>query len=276
MNTASGIYRIRNLKNGKCYIGSAVNFTRRWNNHRIALRKNKHHNPHLQRAWNKYGEDGFAFEIVEADLETPYLISREQYWFNHTDCKKLYNVDLTAGSRLGHRHTDEAKEKLRQANLGKRASKETRQKMSEHQRGHTNPLSMRQKLSAYNRTRIFAPETRKRMSESAKKKPPVTIETRQRMREAHLGRPRAPETIQKMREKCGHLHTVTTRQKMAEIKQNKSHLTWDAIQTMRTLFQRNLGERGFTTFLGQIFGISRRYANSIVQNKTWIDVNYTP
>ena len=62
---SSGIYFIRNVKNGKLYVGSAKSFYLRWNNHRSRLRKNKHHNKHLQHAWNKYGESSFEFEVAE-------------------------------------------------------------------------------------------------------------------------------------------------------------------------------------------------------------------
>lgn len=47
----SGIYQWRNLVNGKVYIGSTKNFTMRKKTHIEALRKNKHHNRHLQSAW---------------------------------------------------------------------------------------------------------------------------------------------------------------------------------------------------------------------------------
>jgi hypothetical protein len=34
---------------------------RRWRLHRIRLRQGKHHNRHLQNAWNAYGPDAFEF-----------------------------------------------------------------------------------------------------------------------------------------------------------------------------------------------------------------------
>ena len=49
----SGVYQITNKVTGKFYIGSAVNFRKRWNTHKSCLRNNKHANKHLQRAWNK-------------------------------------------------------------------------------------------------------------------------------------------------------------------------------------------------------------------------------
>ena len=61
----SGIYQIRNLVNGKVYVGSAVNLQHRRREHRSDLRNGNHHSIKLQRAYNKYGESSFAFEILE-------------------------------------------------------------------------------------------------------------------------------------------------------------------------------------------------------------------
>jgi group I intron endonuclease len=60
-----GIYKITNTKNDFYYIGSSVDITSRFGNHRSSLRKNTHNNPKLQNAWNKYGEHCFNFEIVK-------------------------------------------------------------------------------------------------------------------------------------------------------------------------------------------------------------------
>ena len=53
----SGIYQIRNLVNGKIYVGSSVNLETRKTPHYWELENNRHNNQHLQRAYNKYGLD---------------------------------------------------------------------------------------------------------------------------------------------------------------------------------------------------------------------------
>ena len=68
-----GIYRIKNLKNKKCYYGSSKNIEKRWRTHSNNLKNGKHHNIHLQRSWDKYGEDNFVFELVEECNETILL-----------------------------------------------------------------------------------------------------------------------------------------------------------------------------------------------------------
>jgi|LakMenEpi03Aug12_release.lakeMendotaPanAssembly.Ray.scaffolds.fasta_scaffold253559_4 hypothetical protein len=58
----SGIYQIRNTRNGKIYIGSTDNFKRRKREHFANLKLNKHDNIILQRAYNK-NKNEFVFEI---------------------------------------------------------------------------------------------------------------------------------------------------------------------------------------------------------------------
>lgn len=46
----SGIYKIENTVAGKFYIGSAVCFNRRWNQHKSELSKGMHCNPKMSAA----------------------------------------------------------------------------------------------------------------------------------------------------------------------------------------------------------------------------------
>lgn len=80
MRTKSmGIYCIENTTNCKKYIGLSRNIEQRWNEHRSKLRRGKHGNVYLQRAWNNYGEDAFKFYIVEI-CDSNVLSEREQYY----------------------------------------------------------------------------------------------------------------------------------------------------------------------------------------------------
>lgn len=58
-------YKIENKINHNKYIGITTDPTARKNRHFNYLRQNKHFNPHLQLAFNKYGEENFYFEILE-------------------------------------------------------------------------------------------------------------------------------------------------------------------------------------------------------------------
>ena len=104
----SGIYKIACLPTGKIYIGSAVNLRQRWSDHRKALRGNYHRNVHLQRAWNKYGESAFVFEVAELVMFVEHLIEREQYWMDTTHaCEDGFNIAPIAGSQLGMKYGPE-------------------------------------------------------------------------------------------------------------------------------------------------------------------------
>ena len=76
-----GIYKITNKINNKPYIGSSNNIKRRWRQHISLLNNNKHHSIKLQRAWNKYGQDNFKFEILE-ECEVEKLLYLEQFYID--------------------------------------------------------------------------------------------------------------------------------------------------------------------------------------------------
>lgn len=83
-----GIYRILNRVNGNCYYGSSNNVEKRWLRHKNELNKGKHINIILQRAWNKYGDDNFIFELVES-CNVKLLLEIEQ---KYLDLKPEYNI----------------------------------------------------------------------------------------------------------------------------------------------------------------------------------------
>jgi group I intron endonuclease len=107
-----GIYSIRNTIDGKIYIGSTLgSFKQRFNSHKSALRHNKHGNPHLQRVWNKYGEDSFEFNIIEA-IESPAdVITAEQFYLDVFYGDMCYNIRAVAESNKGIIRSQETKRK---------------------------------------------------------------------------------------------------------------------------------------------------------------------
>lgn len=125
-----GVYRIYCSKSKKCYIGSTTNLRKRWYWHRGDLRQNRHHNRHLQFAWNKYGADSFSFEILETVEDVETLCDREQYWidrYKSCDHSSGYNFGKSARAPfLGIKLSDEHKEKIRATNKKREVSPATR------------------------------------------------------------------------------------------------------------------------------------------------------
>lgn len=109
-----GVYAIRNIVNGKMYIGSTVNpFSKRFGCHRKRLRKGIHHSQHLQAAWNKYGEQNFSFEIIEI-VEPELCREREGYYmalYKTLDPKYGYNVEIVNTNGITN-VSEETKKKL--------------------------------------------------------------------------------------------------------------------------------------------------------------------
>lgn len=172
-----GIYAIVNHASEKAYVGStASSFSRRWAVHKCGLCHGRHHNPHLQAAWNKYGEDAFEFMICEhvkgAREDPGRLIKREQYWLDEFKmiCP-VYNYGAMAQHpMLGRKHTVETRAKIVESLIGRPCSKETRQKRSRSLMGHPVSEKTRRAVAEANRRRVISEETRRKLSSAQKKR----------------------------------------------------------------------------------------------------------
>lgn len=157
-----GIYKIINVVNNKFYVGSAVDFTRRKRIHWWNLRRGKHANKHLQAAWNKYGEQAFAFVIVEElPLETDILVAENVWLKEHVGKDYCYNLaaDATAPTTgwSGEKnpmwgktfsHTEEAKAKISAASSARIQTEEEKSKRRKSMRGHHVSAATKAKISA--------------------------------------------------------------------------------------------------------------------------------
>lgn len=95
------IYKIRNVINDHYYVGSTVDSRKRFWAHRKALRAGNHDCVHLQRAWVKYGEDCFRFEIVQQLASKEELYPAEQKLLDeHFGKEYCYNVASYADSPM--------------------------------------------------------------------------------------------------------------------------------------------------------------------------------
>lgn len=169
---SSGVYKITCIVNGKFYIGSSINFKIRWRDHLSELRRGIHDNPHLQNAFNKYGEEAFLFEIIEVVMPW-FVLDREQYWLKRL---KPFNHDIGF-------------------NMNRIADKPPSQK------GKPKSMEHRAKISAGNKGKLVSLETRQKQSivrRGVKKSKPISDEHRANLSKASRGKPKSPEHVEKM------------------------------------------------------------------------------
>jgi group I intron endonuclease len=144
----SGVYKIVNISNGKCYVGSSVQIESRIFKHLAFLRRGDHPNGHLQAAFSKYKEHCFDFEVLER-CERADLLAREQHYLDAL--APQYNICKVAGNTLGYKHERATKIKMSAANkgnqrmLGKEHSEETKRRIGDlaAQRTHTPDAKMK-------------------------------------------------------------------------------------------------------------------------------------
>lgn len=116
-----GIYKLECTANGKVYIGKSKNVKRRIQEHLSKLRKNKHHNRHLQYTYNKYGEDYFTVDILEyIDLNHLQNIAlqlgiRETYFYNFYPKEQLMNLEIPLPE--GNAVSEETKERISKGSI---------------------------------------------------------------------------------------------------------------------------------------------------------------
>ena len=160
-----GVYSIRNVLTGDQYIGSSVSIESRWACHKSGL-KHGNGSKHLQRAWNKYGEENFIFEVLE-ECEQECVRQLELKYFDKFEWTSLYNLskkttggrgELSAeakgriaeatGKRVrGVPLSEEHKRKIGKAHKGKHLSEEHRKKVGDSKRGGKLTPEHRAKIS---------------------------------------------------------------------------------------------------------------------------------
>nr|QJT58523.1 GIY-YIG endonuclease [Fusarium asiaticum]QJT58799.1 GIY-YIG endonuclease [Fusarium asiaticum]QJT58909.1 GIY-YIG endonuclease [Fusarium asiaticum]QJT59514.1 GIY-YIG endonuclease [Fusarium asiaticum]QJT60398.1 GIY-YIG endonuclease [Fusarium asiaticum] len=124
----SGIYLWTNQINGKRYVGSALDLSKRFRNYfNTSYLTDRKDIMIIYKALLTHGFDNFTLEILEY-CESSVLIEREQYYIDLLNPE--YNILKIAGSRLGAKHTLEAIAKIKAGALNR--SKEALAKNLEH------------------------------------------------------------------------------------------------------------------------------------------------
>ncbi|MDF2630374.1 MAG: hypothetical protein K0R39_4205 [Symbiobacteriaceae bacterium] len=105
IKTESGVYQIRNTRNGKLFVETTRNF-KTLNGQQFMLEMGSHTNRALQQEWNQLGKDAFVFEVLEV-LEKP----ETGYFDERDELKKLKAKWMEQlqpyGERGYHRSTEE-------------------------------------------------------------------------------------------------------------------------------------------------------------------------
>jgi group I intron endonuclease len=182
----SGIYLIRNTKNGKSYIGSTSNFRKRIQSHFLCLKRGIHKNKALQFSFNKNGINAFQWAILEYVKDLKLLSERESFWikeYSSLDKKHGYNICEPGFIPRGANHSAEKRKK--QSEKMKRFYKENpdaRLEISRRSREMWENPALRERMTASIRKNrcivapkvsvklkaLFStPEWRKKLSENA-------------------------------------------------------------------------------------------------------------
>lgn len=120
----AGIYKLINKATGTCYVGQSQRVKKRIREHFRLLRWNKHPNQKLQRSYNKYGADSFAWNIEarcedvnDLDvIENAFLSGKA--WFEEPI---FFNIaDFAKAPMRNKQHSEEVRRRIR---ISRRATK---------------------------------------------------------------------------------------------------------------------------------------------------------
>jgi group I intron endonuclease len=117
----TGIYLIRNLINGKVYIGKSKCIHKRIKQHitNLNIKNLNSENEHFIRAWTKYGRNNFAYSILEELPLDEQIISKKE--IEYIDKYESLNPEKGYNKRYD-------------SSTGLIVSKETRKKLSDSQK----------------------------------------------------------------------------------------------------------------------------------------------
>ena len=160
-----GIYKIRNLLNGKVYIGQSVDLSSRFRKHKAEVKREKKHP--LYTSMQKYGIENFEFVILEWIEDVTLLNEREQYWmdfYKSYDRTFGYNVLTKAESCKGAILSKGHIEKIRNAIIKIWKDPIYRQKIIESQKERKQSDESKLKIGLAHKGKIVSEETRKKLS----------------------------------------------------------------------------------------------------------------
>jgi len=98
MKPNSGVYKIVNRANGKCYVGASTALAERFNSHISSLNRGAHYNKTLQAEWSDLGQENFVFEILELTTDKQKLSELEIHFIKlNNSIERGYNSMFHTG-----------------------------------------------------------------------------------------------------------------------------------------------------------------------------------
>lgn len=128
-NPISGIYCIYNLVNGKIYFGQSFDVENRIRKHKESLKGNYHKNDHLQKAFNKYGEFNFFFNLVLECAESERDFYEKKFINDFKTFDRQYGYNIQLGGHERKIMAEETKKKLSNALKGRITNPENHAKL---------------------------------------------------------------------------------------------------------------------------------------------------
>lgn len=92
------IYKVTNKTNGKIYIGQTNNFEKRKREH-LSDKRNNHQA--FKRALNKYGEEGFEWEVIDKCTTKEKINEKEKYYIKYYNSKVPNGYNIANGGEGG-------------------------------------------------------------------------------------------------------------------------------------------------------------------------------
>jgi group I intron endonuclease len=161
------------------YFGSTMCFDNRKRQHLYELKRNRHGNPFMQKAFNKYND--IKFDIMQVVDEQEVLAVEQMFIDEHYGKKECMNIASVAGSRRGVPHSEETKHKLSIAHKGRKLTPE--------------------QVAAVKK-RGVSPQFRTAANDTARNR---SLETREKIRQNMTGNIVSTKTRNKIRESVGRL-----------------------------------------------------------------------
>ena len=195
----SGVYYLFNTVTLRFYVGSTKNLRSRFNGHLRSLIRNRHCNPKLQNAWNKYGADVWVLGLLEY-CPAPELVPHERHWVERLDTiGNGYNLHEPGNAHYGKKPSrgptpQETKDKISAALKGRKPemtpartasiearrgvklphlcgrhhTEATKQKMSKSKLGKPKPAGFGEKIAKALIGKHLPPEVRKKIAEKVR------------------------------------------------------------------------------------------------------------